>query len=248
MPNQVYEVPVMFIEAHSNIEVLPVVKKALGHLKGKVGIITTVQHIHRLKEVENFLSGKGIAVLIGKGTGRIAHHGQVLGCNLTSATSISSDVDSFLFIGSGNFHAIGVAQTTGKPVIIADPYLCEIRDVEELKDRLKRQRFGAVTSAESAGSFGIILGTKPGQMRMELANDLKKLIEEHEKSAYILVMNHINPINLKSFKIDAYVSCACPRIAIDDFMMYDSPLLTPIELRIALGDMQWEDYRFDEIA
>jgi 2-(3-amino-3-carboxypropyl)histidine synthase len=247
MPNIKYSLPVMFVEAHSKLDVMAPVKNATKLLTGKVGLITTAQHIHKLTEVINYLEQQGFETAMGKASGRTAGDGQVLGCDLSSATSISSFVDCFLFIGSGNFHAVGIAIATKKPVIIADPYQNEVRECEEIKDTLMRQRHGAIARARDAISFGIIVGTKPGQTRMNLANDLKMLLEKHEKKAYILVMNQVSPASLKPFKIDAFVSSACPRIAIDDYLMYDDPILTPIELKIVLGDVKWEDYKFDEI-
>jgi 2-(3-amino-3-carboxypropyl)histidine synthase len=247
IPNLKSPVATVFIEAHSRLDVIPVVTKALEYLTSKVGLITTVQHIHKLKEVKDFLSENGIDSIYGEGSGRIAYHGQVLGCDISSATSISSEVECFLFIGSGNFHAIGVAIATGKPVVVADPYTNEIRETEKIKDRLMRQRHGAIAKAKDAKSFGIIIGTKPGQNRPELANDLKKLAKEHDKKGYILIMNEISPSSLKAFDIDAYVSTACPRIALDDYQMYHVPILTPKEFEIALGEVDWEDYRFDEL-
>jgi 2-(3-amino-3-carboxypropyl)histidine synthase len=247
IPNLKYPVPAMFVEAHSNLNVMPAVKKAARLLTGKVGLITTAQHIHKLAEVKNYLEQQGFETKVGKASGRTAADGQVLGCDLTSATSISSIVDCFLFIGSGNFHALGVAIATKKPVIIADPYKNEARDCHKIKDRLMRQRHGAITQAKDASSFGILVGTKPGQTRMKLANDLMMLLKKNEKKAYNLVMNQISPAAVKPFKIDALVSCACPRIAMDDYLMYDSPILTPIELKIVLGEVKWEDYKFDEI-
>jgi 2-(3-amino-3-carboxypropyl)histidine synthase len=50
-----------------------------------------------------------------------------------------------------------------------------------------------------------------------------------------------------AFKVDAFVSTACPRIAIDDALRYKRPMLTPIELEVALGVRAWEDYAFDSI-
>jgi 2-(3-amino-3-carboxypropyl)histidine synthase len=247
MPAVQSTVPTIFIEAHSKAVVMPVVEKALPYLKESVGLITTVQHIHKLEDVRNFLSERGYKPVIGKGEGRILHNGQVLGCNFSSATSISSDVDCFLFIGSGNFHAIGVSIATKKPVIIADPYQNEIREIDEEKDKLMRQRHGAITKAESAESFGILIGTKPGQKRVQLAYDLNEAAEKHGKKTYILVMHEFNPMNLKSFKLDAYVSTACPRIAIDDLLMYDAPILTPQEFMIVLRESEWEYYKFDEL-
>jgi 2-(3-amino-3-carboxypropyl)histidine synthase len=247
IPNLKYQTPVMFVEAHSNLDVMPPVEKATKFLTGKVGLITTAQHIHKLPEVKNYLEQQGFETSMGKASGRTVGDGQVLGCDLSSATSISSFVDCFLFIGSGNFHAVGVAIATKKSVIIADPYQNEVRECEEIKDRLMRQRHGAIARAKDASSFGIIIGTKPGQTRMNLANDLKMLLEKHERKSYILVMNQVSPAALKPFNIDAYVSCVCPRVAIDDYLMYDEPILTPIELKIVLGDVKWEDYKFDEI-
>ena len=51
---------VVFIEARSNIDVLPCIKTALTLLKTtKIGLITTVQHIHKLGEVIKFLHENG---------------------------------------------------------------------------------------------------------------------------------------------------------------------------------------------
>ncbi len=246
IPSIKYPVPVMFVCARSKLDVLKVVKKAVEFLEGKVGLITTPQHIHRLADVKRYLAQNGFETAVGKASGRTACDAQVLGCDLSSATSISQEVDCFLFIGSGNFHAIAVAMATEKPVIIADPYLNEVRNCEDLKEKLLRQRHGAIAKAREAVSFGILVGTMPGQNRMKLALNLKKLLDDHEKKAYIMVLNQVSPANLKPFKLDAFVSCACPRIAMDDYLMYDVPMLTPIELKIVLGEMEWDEYRFDE--
>ena len=68
------------------------------------------------------------------------------------------------------------------------------------------------------------------------------------KKSYIFALNHFNPSFLESFRnIDCFVSTACPRIAIDDYMQYKTPIITPIELDILLGLKKWGDYKFDEI-
>jgi 2-(3-amino-3-carboxypropyl)histidine synthase len=249
IPNLKFSVPTIFIEAHSNLNVIPPVEKALKFLAKNVGLITTSQHIHKLREVQEFLQENGFSPKIGKSSRRITHDGQILGCNFSSATSISNDVDCYLFIGSGNFHAIGAALTTGKNVVVADPYLNEAREVKEVKEKLLRQRHGTITKAQAqeAENFGILVGTKLGQIRMELAYDMKTFIEKHGKKAYIILLREFSPMSLKPFKIDSYVSCACPRIAIDDLLMYDVPILTPQELKIALGELEWKDYNMDEI-
>jgi 2-(3-amino-3-carboxypropyl)histidine synthase len=210
-----------------------------------VGLISTIQHINKLGEVKKNLKDSGFNVIIGKGVGRLAYSGQVLGCNVSSAQSISDDVDCFLFIGSGNFHAIGAALVTQKPVIIADPYLNEIRETEKLVEDLLRKRHGAIARAQEAESFGIIVSTKPGQIRMNLAFELKELLKRHKKDATILLANRVDPDHLLGFDVQALVSTACPRIAMDDYLMFPVTVLTPLELKILLKEKKWEDYTMD---
>jgi 2-(3-amino-3-carboxypropyl)histidine synthase len=244
-PNLKYCIPTMYMEAKSNIDVLSVIKRSTPHLKEKVGLITTIQHLHKIEEAKSFLTDMDFIVKIGEGKGRVDHPGQVLGCDISSALSIADDVDCFLYFGSGNFHALGVALATKKPVIIADPYLDEIRDVEEEKERLLRQRHGAITKAKDAESFGIIVSTKPGQARMRVAIKLSETIEKHHKKAQILLVNHVDAGRIQTYNVQALVVTACPRIAIDDYMLYSIPILTPTELKIILGEQKWEDYTFD---
>jgi 2-(3-amino-3-carboxypropyl)histidine synthase len=98
---------VVFIEARSNIDVLPAAKSALSLLRsGKVGLITTVQHVHKLDDVAALLREHGKEAVIGKGDMRVNYPGQVLGCNFTAARV---DCDEFLYIGGGVFHPLGVA-------------------------------------------------------------------------------------------------------------------------------------------
>ena len=64
----------------------------------------------------------------------------------------------------------------------------------------------------------------------------------------IIAINNFSPEILQSFNnIDCFVSTACPRIAIDDYIQYKKPILTPIELEIVIGKRKWEDYTFDQI-
>ena len=63
-----------------------------------------------------------------------------------------------------------------------------------------------------------------------------------------MAVNHFSASTLETFrKIDCFVSTACPRIAIDDYMQYEIPIITPVELDVVLGLKKWEDYSFDEI-
>jgi 2-(3-amino-3-carboxypropyl)histidine synthase len=64
----------------------------------------------------------------------------------------------------------------------------------------------------------------------------------------MIVVDYFSPVFLEGFRyIDCFVSTACPRIAIDDYLQYKIPIITPVELKILLGKISWEMYEFDEI-
>jgi len=244
-------IPTMFVNAESDLDVSKVVEKAIPLLKGKkIGLVSTAQHVHTLDIAEKILIKNNFKPVIGKGDKRIALKGQILGCNFSAATSIASKVDSFLFIGSGNFHPLGLLLATKKPVVAVDPYINIVkeRELKELKDKILRQRYGAIARSKDAKTFGILVGIKRGQQRIELAHRIKEKLDSKQKKSYIIASNNFSPSELQGFKdIDCFVSTACPRIAIDDYMQYKTPIVTPIELEILLGEKKWDDYQFDQI-
>jgi 2-(3-amino-3-carboxypropyl)histidine synthase len=83
---------------------------------------------------------------------------------------------------------------------------------------------------------------------MRRAKELRKLLRWKKKDAALILMDKFDPEKLRSLGFDAYVSTACPRIAIDDVAVYDKPLLTPQELEIVLGVRKWENYSFDQMT
>ena len=238
--------PVLFIEASSSSDVVSPIEDAMDKLDEStniVGLITTAQHMHKLGQMKEILESHGYDVKIDSGKGTSV--AQVLGCNFTSIKNL--DVDEIIYVGSGDFHALGVRLFTKKRVILADPFTGKSRDIEEFYDRILRIRFARITKAKKAKSFGIVISSKKGQLRFDLAIRLKKIINEYGFEAQILNMDFISPDRMLPFNLDAYVMTACPRIAIDDSAMYKKPVLTPQELQIVLGIRDWDDYLMDEI-
>ncbi|MDO9517277.1 MAG: diphthamide biosynthesis enzyme Dph2 [Methanosarcinaceae archaeon] len=240
---------VYFIEARSNVDVTFVTKKALQSLRGKrIGLITTVQHVHKLDGVREILEQNGKTCVIGEGDSKIAYPGQVLGCNFSAARveGVSGEkCDEYLYIGSGDFHPLGVTLATKKRVVIADPLMNEVREVDHT--RIMRQRSAVIGKSYDAKVFGIIVSTKNGQNRMELANQLKELAKKHDKTAHIFSMDLITPDQLLQFKVDAFVNTACPRLAVDEIGRFNAPMLMPQEFEIVVGERKWDDIVFDEI-
>ncbi|VVB85110.1 2-(3-amino-3-carboxypropyl)histidine synthase [uncultured archaeon] len=234
---------VVFIEARSNIDVVPAVKTALPLLKAdKIGLITTVQHVHKLDDACRILKQHGKNCVIAKGDSRTVYPGQVLGCNFTAARV---KCEEYLYIGSGFFHPLGVAIATGKRVIASDPYLNQAVEVEP--EKFLRKRGGYIAKAMEGKVFGIIVSTKSGQNRMALAVKLKEIAEKHGKKGLIILMDLVTPEQLLAFKADAYVNTACPRITIDDADRFHAPVLTPQEFKVVMGEREWEKMEMDEI-
>jgi len=247
IPSMPHDDHVLFVEIFVDLDITGLLQRALPKLGARIGLLTTVQHIGMLPRVREWLERQGREVLIGRGDSRVRFEGQVLGCNITSVEPIMGQVDQFLYIGSGNFHPLSVAIESDKPVLVLDPLMNEVREIGELKDRILRQRFAAITRASEARSFLVLVSTKVGQTRMDLARELKRKAEAHGRSAEIVLLEEFHPDRLLPYQADAYVSTACPRIAIDDYLRYSRPILTPLEMEIVLGEKQWSEYRMDMI-
>ncbi|TAJ43540.1 diphthamide biosynthesis enzyme Dph2 [Methanofollis fontis] len=205
----------------------------------RVGLVTTVQHAHMLDAVAGVLADQGLETEIAPGGGRTPHAGQVLGCSYATARALSST--EILYIGTGVFHAIGVALATGKRVVALDPYTGEVQEVNA--DRLLRRRFALIERARKAETIGIILSTKSGQARPDLAARLAALSER----AMVITMREVTAAEMTNFGCGAYVNTACPRLAYDDQVRFPVPLLSPQEFEILCGVRAWEDYAIDEI-
>ncbi len=242
-------IPVHYIECRSDADPISLLKEHLSDLPKRVGLVGTVQHAHTLEVVKDYLEKKGFEAHIGPPSGRGKYPGQVLGCSFSSASKISHLVDAFLYIGSGNFHPLGVALSTDKKTLAVDVLMREVRDITELKDRMLKKRRAKLAKALNGETFGVVVGEKKGQMRKALAVKLKERLEEKGKGAYLIHLTEITPENLMSFRnLDILVNTACPRIALDDAIRFKQPMLTPVELDMVLGEREWDDYEMDEFT
>lgn len=214
---------------------------ALPLIRGKtVGLVTTAQHAEMIPAVTAFFAEHGITCIVAGGGPRTAFCGQVLGCSYGAARETGAD--EILFVGTGLFHPEGVSLATGKRVVAADPYTGEavIADGE----RLLRRRFALIERAGSAPAYGILLSTKTGQARPELARRLAAL----SPAAFIVVAREVTPDSLLDLGFPAYVNTACPRLAYDDQVRFPVPVLSPPEFEILCGSRSFDDYAIDEMA
>jgi 2-(3-amino-3-carboxypropyl)histidine synthase len=243
-----YLPPVSFIEAFYEFNA-DFIGNALPYLEGnKIGLVSITPFIHRLEECKEYLEKRGYEVFIGRKSRRTKYDGQILGCDFTPAMQITRHIDSFLFIGDGLFHPVGLYIATKKPVVAANPVSKEIlrEEITNAAAKIIKQRYAAMAKAIEAEKYGIIVTDKIGQLRLQLARKILELIEKKGKKGCIIMMDNIDEkVNYLGF--DCYVSTACPRVAIDDAAKFEKPVLTPVELDIVLNEREWENYEFDQI-
>jgi 2-(3-amino-3-carboxypropyl)histidine synthase len=244
--NRLNEVSAEISEEQGQERFLDAVGRVAPLTGAKLGLVGSIQHLHLIFDYKERLEAAGYEVEVPVGGARLSVPGQVLGCNYSGD---ADDIGHYLFLGSGDFHPIGLVLHTGKPLAMLDPYSGDAEEMSFARiERILRQRFGLIMAVDEAKSFGILIGEKPGQMRRTLALRMKRLLEKHGRKGYLLALEHIGPELIDFYPVDAFVNTACPRIAIDDSVRYAKPLITPFELEVALGEKQWETgYQFDEI-
>jgi 2-(3-amino-3-carboxypropyl)histidine synthase len=236
-------VPTIYVEARATIKVDDAVEKSLPLLEKwrKIGLATTIQHVQTLDNVKEILLHTGKTVIIGD-AGHVNYPGQVVGCNYSNAKSITSDVEAFLFIGGGRFHALGVALSTSRPTIVADPYEKRAYSVNEEARKVLKQRWASIEEAKKAKTFAVLVGLKPGQKRLEEALNIKTKLEKNGKTTHIFAVRNIHPEVLMEFPtVDSYVNTACPRISLDDTSKFQKPVLTINETLVLVGELSWEE-------
>jgi 2-(3-amino-3-carboxypropyl)histidine synthase len=246
MPTARTSKPILFLPVNIQMDLRKLIKSAMHLLSPPVGLLATSQHVQQVKEARALLEKEGVKVMIGKGNRRVPAPGLVLGCDYSNAREVSDEVSSFLLLGGGRFHAIGLRLSTGKPVVILDPerHKAIVEDIDI--EAFERRRFLVTMAISKAKSIGILVSSKPGQNRMSLARRLLSAVREGGRDGHIVVLDEVAPDSLLNLGFDAYVSTACPRIALDDNEKYHVPIGTPAELMVALSKMKWERYRIDE--
>ena len=237
------KIPAIYIETHAKIEIESAIQQALLLLTNynRIGLTTSIQHIDALNRAKQLLTNAGKAVCIGD-AGQLPYAGQVIGCNYSNAKTIADQVDAFLFVGGGIFHALGIALGTSKPTIIADPYDNRAYSITDEAQKLLKQRYASITEAKPVQTFGILVGLKPGQKHLDDALKTKALAEKTDRSAFLLAGREITPDALMEFPgIGAYVNTACPRISLDAPGKFQKPILTLNEFMVVCGEISWTD-------
>ena len=210
-----------YVFAKHYVDVKPVLEKAVSMLKGRVGIITTVQFMHLMKEVKEFIQNKGF---------ECEALGQVLGC--TTKVTENYEADTILFFGDGLFHpkAMAIQGKKKQYIILADPISTKVRELtQEEQDVFEQRRMGGLAKFYTAKNIGVLITLKPGQEQVKAALKLKEQFPD--KNIYELVFDDLNWSTLEDFPfIECFINTMCPRIAYDDYNKVPRPIVDYLDL------------------
>jgi len=198
----------------------------------RVGLTCTIQHCKYLSNIIRELKKLEIDPIVSRSNKNGMMLGQVLGCDYSAATSIQNEVDMFICVAGGRFHALGLAATVDVPVIGIDPYMKSYFNASKELRKIIAQRLFILSKAMDANTFGIVLCSKHGQLNLKLAETLKERLKSLGFDVYLLVVDEVTPERLDNIPwVEAFVSTACPRLAFEDLSFYRKPVLNPGEVK-----------------
>jgi diphthamide biosynthesis protein 2 len=173
------------------------------------------------------------------------------GLELTTCSDLSSH--ALLFIGDGDTSSRQYVNTMLR--FLSMPlgpsrhwtYSPAARTLEtELPSSLRRQlnrRFYLTQKARDANVYGILVGTLSQRHFRSAVSSLTNVIQNANKSCYTFAVGKINEAKLANFgEIDCFVLVACGENSLldsNDERDLHVPVITPLELDVALGNVEW---------
>ena len=191
-------------------------------LPKKIGLATTVQFLDYVDEIKEFMEKSGKIVFVDKIKQK--YESQLLGCDIGAVEKIKNEVDSFLYIGTGKFHPLGIALNIEKEVFCYDPINAVMSKINRAEvEKYNKKRKAAYMKFLEATEIGIIVSLKPGQNNFRKAVELKKQLKD--KNCYIFVCDTLEFNQSENFPfIQCWVNTACNRI-LDDYEKFPKPLV-----------------------
>lgn len=251
IPNLNYPKPVIFVEYQDERipdfgpeKFLPLKDAGIK----TAGLLFSVQYYPTAMKVKEDLTSLGIQAIVGPQDRRLKYPGQVLGCNYSTGHSVSSKVDCFILVSTGNFHAIGAQLSLDRDVYLFDLNDLSLRNLRDENEKLVRKRFASMTRIRNARKVCIVVDTKIGQKREKLALKLLEQARTLDLEPVLIYSNNASPLDYENMRCDAVVFTGCPRVPIDDQDRYPMPIVTPLEFQMAFGVKKARRYLMDEIV
>ena len=235
---------VVFMDAYD--EVTPsktLLEKALELSRGRVmGLVSSIQYTHLLPLLKDYIEDGGGRCLIGQPSHKYMRRGQILGCDVSAAKNIMDKVDGFLVLGGGSFHGLGVALWTGKETWVIDPYRDSPINLSSLAKKTLALIAARIEKAKEAQVWGVIMGLREGQMRWRETSYIINRLERMGRRVVKIALRELSPERLRYYpSIEAFVQTLCPRLSIDDIGGFNTPVLSPDQFKIMVGEMGFEE-------
>ena len=196
--------------------------------KQDIIIFSTIQSEGIAKSVTEFIN-KNQSALKNKKDCKTSFGGRFVGCNAKLLSS--KKASAFLFIGSGRFHALMLAnsiidnaikkhhsfQIQGMPKIYTLSLAGKLNliDYSKIIKTKKAKYFRFVNSK----NIGTIISLKPGQLNMKAALNIKNKINKIKgwktKKVYTFITDNIEIDKLQDYNINMWVTSACPGLSLD---------------------------------
>ncbi len=251
IPNIKYPKPMIFMEYRvaREIDVPPEAFKPLHELgHTNIGLLCSIQYLDQMHRVREIMEKEGFKVTVGRQDQRMKYPGQVLGCNFSAAHSISGEVDCYVVVSTGKFHAIGAQLASDKDVFILDMNERRLFEMRNETDRFLRRRYAKHFKARDARKICVVADTKIGQYRIRLAQKVMEQAKSEGLEAVLLTANDVRPTDYENMRCDAVVFTGCPRVSLDESDKFPMPILTPPEFQQIFGLRENSRYVMDEIV
>lgn len=251
IPNINYPKPMIFMEYRVEKDI-PLDDSVFDPLKDaghhRIGLLCSIQYLDQMHRVRQRMESLGYEVLVGRQDSRMKYPGQVLGCNFSAAHSIAKEVDCYVVVSTGKFHAIGAQLASDRDVFILDMNERRLNEMRQETDRFLRKRYGKLYKAGDARKICVVADTKIGQYRLKLAEKVLEQAQSLGLEAVLLTANDVRPSDYENMRCDAVVFTGCPRVSLDEADKFPMPVLTPPEFQQVFGLKKSNRYVMDEIV
>jgi len=119
----------------------------------------------------------------------------------------------------------------------------KVREETGTCNKALMRRFYLVQKARDSAIFGLVIGTLGVAGYLETIKKMQKLITSKGRKAYTFAVGKINVAKLANFaEVETFVLVACPENSLLESREFHAPIITPLELEIALGAREWGFY------
>lgn len=177
-----------------------------GKFKELVSILPTTLYIVYSIQYKNLAQ---VVLKELKNRVKILGFSQVLGC-----AKLSTKADAILLVGEARFHALNIAVSSSREVLVFDNHSISRVSKKEIEAEKSRER-GKYLKFLSSRAIGILVSLKPGQKNLGTALKLQKELEKQGKKAYIFIADNIDTRELENFPIDIWINTACSPLSRD---------------------------------